>query len=78
MAVTSSEWLALKVGDVIVEAKSKQRRRVIHVSRCTKRGATRTGITLLKLAPRRWTPGPFTTYFNTDDRGRWRLLGGAP
>lgn len=75
--MSKNEWLSLKVGDVIVERKSKARRRVIHVSRCTKRGITRTGITLLKLSPRVWTPGPFTTYFNTDDRGRWRLLGGV-
>jgi hypothetical protein len=75
--MTREEWLSLKVGDVIVERKSKQRRRVIHVSRITRRGITRTGITLLKLVPRAWTPGPFTTYFNTDDRGRWQLLGGA-
>lgn len=75
--MTKDEWLTLKVGDVIVERKSRVRRRVISLSRFTKRGITRTGITLLKIAPRAWTPGAFTTYFNTDDRGRWQLIGGA-
>lgn len=75
--MTKQEWLDLKVGDVIVEGKSGVRRRVVHLSRVTKRGVTRTGITLIKIAPRAWTPGLFATYFNTDDRGRWRRLGGA-
>lgn len=70
--VTAQEWLDLRTGDFIVENRSGTRRRVIHLTRCTKRGVTRTGISLLKIVRRRWTPGPLTTYFNTDDRGRWR------
>jgi hypothetical protein len=71
--MTPEEWLALKKGDVIVEVRSGIERKVLSLRRVTRQGFTRTSITLRKLVRRAWTPGPYATYFNYDDRGRWRL-----
>jgi hypothetical protein len=71
--MTPEEWLALKKGDVIVEVNSGIERKVLSLSRVTRQGSTRTAISLRKLVRRAWTPGPNATYFNYDDRGRWRL-----
>ena len=71
--MTPEEWLALKKGDVIVEVNSGTEREVLSLRRVTRQGSTRTAITLRKLVRRAWTPSPNATYFNYDDRGRWRL-----
>lgn len=71
--MTSTQWATLRRGDVIMERRSKALRRILSVSPPAG-PCGRIGITLRKLRQGAWTPKTTTTYFNTDDRGRWSLV----
>lgn len=71
--MTLDQWLALKVGDVVVETASGTERRVCAIKRyVTAHGHTRVWMTLRKLR-KSWTKSKFTHYTIYDDQGRWKL-----